>query len=289
VKLIGMMLSKNGRWIVGASARAALSYCDEVVILDHASEDRMADVIALLAAKYPGRVTRLQEDNPIFDEMNLRDRLVQAARERGATHVTILDDDEIMTAPAARVIRERVERLEPGCCLSVPAPRIWGGLDAYQLPSDHYTDLISDMAFPITPETSYQPGPDGYQFHSRKPRGVTRQVLVEPDLGGYMHLQTASIRRYLAKQCWYKMIEIIRWPKQGVDAINARYDNTVYTWAREFKLALVPPSWWEGMEEVRAAIDLTSEPWQEAEAHKLWAEYGVAKFAGLDLYGVVRG
>lgn len=285
--LIGLMLIRNARWIIGASARAALSYCDEIVVMDHCSEDRTGDILLAVAAEFPGRVTVITEHSESFDEMDYRERLLVTAREHGATHVANIDDDEVMTAPAARVVREFAERLLPGRGLKMPAPRIWGGLDAVQVETSSYTEPIADVIFALDVDTTYCARSDGYQFHARRPKGITSTVAMPREYGGQMHLQTVSLRRFLAKQAWYKMVELLRWPGRGVNKINSTYDATVYGAQREFKLRLAPPTWWEGMEKVRAAIDWASEPWQEADARRMWQEHGPAKFAGLDLYGVV--
>ena len=40
MKIIGLMAARNEQWCLGLSARAALMWLDELVILDHASTGR---------------------------------------------------------------------------------------------------------------------------------------------------------------------------------------------------------------------------------------------------------
>ena len=40
MKLICLMPARNEDWIIGLSARAALMWCDELIVMDHASTDR---------------------------------------------------------------------------------------------------------------------------------------------------------------------------------------------------------------------------------------------------------
>ena len=48
-----------------------------------------------------------------------------------------------------------------------------------------------------------------------------------------------------------------------------------------------PADWWAGYEHLMQYLDVDAEPWQEAEVRWLIKEHGPAKFAGLDLFGVV--
>jgi len=83
------------------------------------------------------------------------------------------------------------------------------------------------------------------------------------------------------------MYEVTRWPgRTPVDQVDAMYSRTV----KEADLAKTEPmpEWW--MAPYLGIVEHyhpNAGPWQEAECVRLWEEFGPAKFAGLDLFGVV--
>ena len=56
MKLVCLMPCRNEDWIIGLSARAALMWCDHLVVLDHASTDDTQAIIYDLMGEYPGRI-----------------------------------------------------------------------------------------------------------------------------------------------------------------------------------------------------------------------------------------
>lgn len=289
MKLVALMLARNSEWIIGASARAALRWCDGLVVLDHASTDNTAKVVRQVQEEHGDKVVLLREDNPVWDEMNHRQRTLDAARVMfGATHVANVDDDEIATCNRELDIRAATEALQPGEALKVPWISMWGGLDTYRDDDSAWSRSQVHLAFALTPQTFYRAAADGYQHHSRRPRGDTganRSPFPYQRDGGLMHFQFSSARRLKAKQALYKLNELIRWPGRMTPAeVNRMYDNT--TLAPGLKMAPVPAGWWAGLGDLRSHINLDAEPWQEAEVKRLLAIHGAAKFAGLDLYGV---
>src|SRR5262245_25337749 len=97
VKIVGMMAVRNEDWVLGFSARVALMWCDALVIFDHASTDRTPQIITDLEKDHPGRVHRHREDSLKWDEMAHRQTMLEMARATGATHMAIIDADEIVT------------------------------------------------------------------------------------------------------------------------------------------------------------------------------------------------
>ena len=102
-----------------------------------------------------------------------------------------------------------------------------------------------------------------------------------------MHLQFLSERRLCAKQALYKMQEVIRWPgRTPVAQIDEMYSRTVREASSAHAMS-VSEEWWKPYHRLLGHLHINAEPWQEAECHRLWGEYGPEKFAGLDLFGVV--
>ena len=105
MKLIAGMLARNEQHVLGLSARAALMWCDELVIFNHASQDDTDKIAHNVAQEHPGRVTILCEQDPVWREMSYRQRMLEAARISGATHYTTVDADEVLTANLLPSIR----------------------------------------------------------------------------------------------------------------------------------------------------------------------------------------
>ncbi len=287
MKIVGMMLARNSAWVIGASARSALSWCDDLVIFAHACSDGTVDIARALAAEHPGRVEVIEEPDPVWNEMDHRERVLVACRARGGTCFANVDDDEIVTSNIISDMRSMISTLGVGGCMCLPWLSVWRGLDMYRSDLSQWSNRQVDVVFADAPRMCYRPGGDGYQHHGRRPRGndgSTHTALKSQSMGGLLHLQFASERRLLAKQALYKMWEITRWPnKRSVEQINKMYDGTAL--APNIGLAPVPPAWWAKVD--RSLIDVSAEPWQEVEVKRLYTVHGKATFAGLNLYGVV--
>jgi len=115
MKIIGMMLARCEDWVLGLSARAALEWVDELVIVDHCSSDMTPRIISELSGLYPWKINLSRwNDAEKWDEMEMRDHALQLARKFGGTHAAIIDADEILTGNLIYSIRgwiaETVER-----------------------------------------------------------------------------------------------------------------------------------------------------------------------------------
>src|ERR1051326_5326205 len=131
MKLIGLMPVRNESWVLGLSARAALAWCDELILLVHASTDATGEIAEALSCEYPGRVGVAVEPTGIWDEMRHRQQLLEAARRRHATHIAIVDADEILTANLLRDVRPMVAEIPAGRALELPGYNLRGGLEQY--------------------------------------------------------------------------------------------------------------------------------------------------------------
>lgn len=296
MRLIGLMPCRNEDWILGLTARAALMWCDGLVILDHCSTDGTHGILNQLVNEYRERVCIIDEDDPTWHEMAHRQRMLDAARREGATHVATIDADELLTGNLLPDIREMIEILSPGEVLQLPwiAARPGGLYIADGVDPFVTTAFKEDASFHWSAELH-----NGYDFHRRHPfsRGGFQTFsfpLQTPDLGGVFHLQFLSERRLVAKQALYQMQEAIRWPgmylgNEDLDAtakVAALYEHTVER--LEHSIELCPRKWWAPYSPlVDQYMQLMAEPWQVAECQRLYAEHGSAKFAGLNLFGIV--
>src|ERR1700683_1376879 len=91
MRLIAILPVRNEDWCLGLSLRAMLMFCDEVIVGLHACTDASAKIVADVLFEEPGRITWTEHRDPIWSEMAHRQALLDIARERGATHIAIVD------------------------------------------------------------------------------------------------------------------------------------------------------------------------------------------------------
>lgn len=289
MKLTALMPARNEDWIIGLSLRVARLWCDEVIVLAHRCED---GTIATCdeAREEVGGIEIINESDQNWDEMLHRQKLLLAARERGATHIALIDADEVLTANAIPSIRERVEKLVPGACLQIPLMCMHDmGQWIIDAPSRHgryitnWGNCITTAAFLDGPGLGWSVQKGGYQHHHREPFGAHIMILWRSD-HGVMHFQFANRRRLFAKHALYKMVERLRWPDKLVSDIDSLYNLAVRP--SRIHLRQVQDDWMQGYAEWLKYVDLDGEPWQEQECMRLWAKHGPEAFHGLNLFGV---
>jgi Glycosyl transferase family 2 len=305
MKIVGIMPARNEDWCLGLTARAALMWLDALVILEHTCTDNTPDICFDIAAEHEGRVVVLIERNPVWEEMRHRQRMLDAARQLDATHICYIDADEILSGDLLPHIRPIFGALQPSILLQIPWLALRGSLGKVHGSgpwADRQQASFGFMDDPALHWSSASRG--GYDFHQRQPMG--KNLMPWTPLGatsrhsGLMHLQFVSGRRLRAKQAWYKVQEVLRWPGREPDQIRAvdeRYNLAVYGQARtptademsnlEKTLATAPVDlWWKPYSHLLHHFRPQTKPWQEAEILKAIAEYGPKRFAGLDLFGI---
>ncbi len=288
MKLISVTPVRNEDWVVGLSLRALLKWVDEAVVLVHCCTDNTQVILEEIDEEHPGRVRILVEKDPTWREMAHRQRLLEEARKRGATHIATVDADEVLTANLLPVIRSQIEMLSPSRILHVPLPCLWGCIDRYRDDNTVWgiqTQRRVTVAVADAPHLHWC-ARNGYDHHQRHPNGAMFGREMPVGVGGLMHLQMANRRRLRAKHALYKIEERVRWPGKPVGQIDHMYSQALDE--RGCGTSAVPDSWWAGYGDLVKYLDLdqTREPWQEPECRRLVAEYGREKFAGLDLFGV---
>jgi hypothetical protein len=312
VKLIAIMPVRNEDWCLGLTARAALMWCDEIVIGLHACTDSSAAIVRFISYANPGRVTLLRQAESEWAEMAQRQRLLEVARERGATHIAMIDADEILTgnllglSGARENIKSLIQTTKPSTVFQLPWLALPRTTDRYLTSGIWGPGQQVSMVFKDEPAAHWHIGGkrDGRDHEHRNPMGLPHRFSapLKPDQGGIMHLQFLSERRLRAKQALYKAIQITHWPApcqleghvcttniQLVDRLNVMYGRAVYeSDPAKYSSAPVPLDWWLPYAHLMSYLDLseTEAPWQEVELKRLIAEHGAEKFSGLDLFGV---
>jgi len=284
MKLIGILPVRNEDWILGLTLRAHLMWMDEVIILDHASTDRTREIINDVARENTGRVNLLAEDDPVWREMAHRQRLLDEARGFGATHIAILDADEILCGDILQYIRKWVRSLKPGVYVCGPMRMMHRSIWDFRQDASIWSRARGSIAFADQAELCWQQR-NGYDHHHREPFGARAGGMINVD--ATMHLQFSHWRRLKAKHALYKITERIRWPEKPIAEIDRLYSLALDETGLRTQRA--PAEWWAPYKHLLGylRIDQNEEQWQEREARRLVDEYGRAIFRGLNLFGVV--
>lgn len=301
MKLVGLMPVRNEDWVLALSARVALQWCDALVMYMHACDDNSGEIAADLE-KQEGheRVRIIWNPCNVWEEMVHREYMLFCARQEGATHIAMIDADEVLTANMLRgldtghcCIKGIVEQLAPGEMLELPGYNLRGSLDRYHA-NGIWGNRWFSLAFKDTPEAHW----GGDKFHSRNPAGVRWRSVrpINQGEGGVLHLWGASERRLRAKHALYKVTERLRWPAKPALEIDRMYNLwrseqdqwTSYPrmWPDNWAYAEVPPLWWDFSNYENFDLNADATPWQEAEVRRLIEEHGRDRFYGLDLFGI---
>ena len=289
MRLIGIMPVRNEEWVIGLSLRAALLWMDAIVVLNHCSTDGTADILAQVEGEHRGRVKVINESDPTWYEMAHRQKMLVAARKMGASHIGLIDADEVLTANIIPYVRQVAETLQPGVVLQLPWLCLWRSMEKIRSDAGSVWSRAEKSTAFADCDACHWKQRDGYEFHHTHPignrgfqRGFNRQQ------GGLFHLQFVRWRALLAKQALYKMTERIRWPNKAVSAIDDMYSATVSETGLEATDA--PQGWLGPYSTLMRFLDLdeSTAPWQETRCQEMWIEHGAETFDGLDLFGVVE-
>lgn len=285
MRLIGMMPCRNEDWVLQTSIRTAMEWCDALVVLDHASTDDSSLVIDYLQeSEFGDRLISISENDPSWAEMKHRQMMLEAARKAKATHLAIIDADEILTSNCWAKVRSEADRMRPNQLMQLPGYNLRGSLDRY-----HLTGIWGDRWF----STVFMDSPclnwKGDRFHHREPMGGVFGPWrpIPQGHGGVLHLWGADERRLKAKHALYKMTETLRWPQKPRMEINSLYSLAFdprlnQQFDQNWRYASIPDGWWAHREHVK--VDAI--PWQEVECSALYERYGAERFSGLNLFGV---
>lgn len=296
---------RNEDWILGFSARAALMWCDVLVVMLHRCSDRSNEIIEDIREEHDclgsiverpnseRRVIVLRDFALEWEEMRMRQRLLEIGRELGGTHFALIDADEVLTGNLLPGIRSFAETTDRNSILMLPwlqmmeAPGV-SLVCSRVMSSGMWGEQNASTVFPDQPCYHWATR-DGYDLHHRHPMGAELRwdQPISDRSGGLMHFQFASRRRLLAKQLLYQLIEMKRWPgRRPVDAVRHMYARTVQE-SESAALSSVPDSWWAPYSHLLKHLHIDAEPWQEAECKRLLADN--PKLAvGLDDFGLMK-
>lgn len=288
MKLIGLMPCRNEDWVLGLTARAALMWCDELILWLHSCTDGSRDIAVAVAHEHPGRVIIDVANDPTWAEMSHREQMLELARERGATHIAMVDADEILTGNliGAHILSlyNRIKHCGASHIFQIPLYNLRHGISQYHA-NGLWGNRIVSVAFADDPALHWA----GDRFHHREPMGkrLTGFTPINQGDGGVMHLWGSSVDRCRAKHRLYRITERIRWPDKDVRNIERTYSQWEKGGLREdvsrWTFKEVPVAWWSPYEHLMKHLDIDRPNWQDAECERLIAQHGRDYFRGLSV------
>lgn len=293
MKIVAIMPVRNEAWVLGLTARAALMWADELLVLDHASTDVTRAICDAIRDEVGDRFHLWSEPEGTWQEMRHRQLLLEMARNRQASHIAIVDADEILTGNLIEQIKTDIGQTHGRAILQLPWLQCRGSIQEYHSGGVWAEQWVS-FAFQDAAELHWK-ARDGYDFHHRHPMG--RQLIpfrpVPRKKGGLMHLQMVSDRRLRAKQYLYQLVERLRWPDRiPIEEMRDMYRIAVYGQKEPrlamnpFPMAQVPKEWWEPYSHLMKHLRIHDEPWQLEECRRLVRENPGIE-TGLDNFGIV--
>lgn len=299
-KIVATLLARLDQWSIEFAIRAALEWCDEVVIGMHEPGGKSLDPTWKIIAKIVEcpvlgpRLNVIALTDETWDEMNMRQRLLARARELNATHIAIVDADEAVTADLIPTIREAVLRLKPCETIEVPmvAPHHGSSQGGASLDFARVDGVFNSaritLAFGDDPSLSWQNAADGYCYHNRPPKGITQRTNLDTadNTSGVFHLQYATLQRLGAKAAYYKIVERMKFPDRDESQpgpLNHKYDWTLRDEGERYT-PIVPSRWAYSFGDGRKLIDLAEIAWQAWAVSKLVDRVDPKVIAGLDLH-----
>jgi len=286
VKLIGLMLVRNEAWILGMTARAALRWCDSLLIfMDRCTDNTDRIVDGLVKDCGADRVSyQHTEQAEHWNEMDIRHQMLVDGRGMGGTHFAMIDADEAVTNNQLDNARAYTAALKPGQVLDFPMICPHRGLDKYRDDHTVWSRSQLSISFCDRPDLAWR-ARNGYQFHQRCPQGSgdhANPLANDKSKGGAFHFQWVSWDRITAKHRWYKMNEVVRWPNR-----NTPFEvDRIYSQALDedgLRTRQIPKSWFGDYEMHFVYPD--HQPWHMVECQRMWEQHGPERFHGLNLWG----
>lgn len=273
-QLVCLTPVRNEAWILDRFLRAASTWADAIIVLDHVSDDGSADI----ARAFP-KVHLIEYAQPSYDDPIRRGILVNAARElvRGPSILIALDADEVIAADAW-------EQQEMRAFL-IAAPGTVGRMRWINvLPSEPRAWIPPDW-------TDFLYVDDGAAFSGTAMHGPR----VPPPSSGHaadlygpkvLHLQYLDWERMRSKQRWYQAQERIEYPRKRPIQVYRQYHH-MDAIAPDQRHTLRPE--WLARKDGANDEDILAVEAQDAYATDgrvldLLAKYGVDRFRRTDLW-----
>lgn len=286
MKLIGLMLVRNEAWILGMTARVALRWCDSLRIVMDRCTDNTSRIVDDLIREYGANRIAYQhtEQAEHWQEMDIRQQMLEDGRGMGGTHFAMIDGDEAVTHNQLENARKWTESLKPGQVLDMPMICPHRGLEKYRDDHTEWSRSQLSVSFCDKPNLAWRPR-NGYQFHQRCPQGSGEHINPlnrDKSKGGAFHFQWVSWERITAKHRWYKLNERVRWPNRTLpNEVDRIYSQALDETG--LRTRAIPKDWYGDYE--MHFVYPNHQAWHTRECELMLERHGPGIMDGLNLWG----
>jgi hypothetical protein len=295
--IVGQVAARNEAPFIEVCLRALSKVVDAIVYLDDGSTDGTLEIVEAIA--HEAKVATILRNTGAWkrDEVNDRNRMLLAARDLGATHIVVVDADEVFTANALTDgnMRSKIVQLEPGQTMWVAWLYPWKSLHYFRL-DEWYND---EDVFTFAGGVPRIFGDDGVTLFSRE-LGMNAVPWIPDGLNnggssmrtleyGLLHFQFLNWRSFLLKQYYYKCLERVSNASLPLDWITWKYSRSLNEVG--VVTAASPQAWFAfddpkvNVTKLEALADPRSSHggWREEQVLAWFAEYGRDHFADLGI------
>ena len=291
MKVIALLPVKNEEWCLPAYLHNTLKVVDEIIAIDDGSTDTSIRILLKAGAKVHSS-EKLKNYNSGWSEGSIRAELLKLGREAGGTHFVCLDADESFTNPFVPIVKEALNKIQPGHKIAMQWLALWKSYTHYRHDSTVWSNNWKEFIVADHPSLSYDS--DMHMHLGRTPvspdeSGDSHWLRLPPQYGAVMHFQFAAYNNFQLKQSWFRCSELIQNP--GTEAaINSKYSITLLD--NNVGLSMMPEQWYEGVPMPTVGFD--PEWGLESFARKdllpgimkYFDDYGVEYFKDLDIWHV---
>ncbi len=261
MKIIALLPVKNEEWCL-EHCLTSLSFADSIITIDDNSTDSTLEILK----KYNCTIIPFETSTNVgWKEYEIRTRLLQAAREQGATHIIALDADEACSEEFQKNAREILQSLKPGQSLELE----W--LNLCSKTTFKKPQIFKTFAFCDDGVSVFAPGFIGI------PRVPTTGIEAKRIEGNNLifHYQFIDQKRCQYKQVWYMISEFLKKEK------SAKRINNMYGHTKEFTCREINNS-----EKQPKTMPLIQQDniWQRDEIVSKLKEHGALYFEPLDIW-----
>ena len=260
---------RNEEWIIGHFIESALGWADQIIIGDHNSNDRTAEI----ARKY-NSVKVISLANQGFDEAQRRKPLIHEARKiEGRRLIISIDADEMISANWKRSPEwEKMCNSEPGTHFTLDWVQLLPGGRGCFMPNTMDVAFVDDGAEYV-----------GKWIHSpRIPENKDRKIKLN-DIK-LLHFISIDENRVLSKHRWYKVVEYAENDANPWDVCVRYQDSKLETYDND--IVNVKSDWIENWEWIQSIGSGSGFYWYDGKVLGYMDEYGTQEFKKLNIWYV---
>jgi hypothetical protein len=310
MKIIALIPFKNEEHFLPTCISSIKNCVDDIVAVDDGSTDSSREILETAGVKVydsdnPGKSAEIKgkRHEAGWDEIAVRQSLLDKGRSAGGTHFLCLDADEAITTPLAKNLREICRELSPKEYVNIMWLSVWESLNKYTDTSTlgtapsvmglfqddqkynfttHAVHNGSGMHVNRVPSITLFRPQRGLRFNQHPPDG---RFILDQNQGALLHYAWLFWHNMQLKQCWYRVSEfLVRGPR------SRKKVNSMYLSGRDPKpsgpILDIPTEWVDGIVQPKAhPSDILRKDLLDSTV-KQFDRMGIKWFEGLDIWHV---